>query len=553
MITITEPNECRNIHIERQLLTSTPNYKVWEKITKKHYSNLLLNHPLLDNRAYQYQTAALYCSRRFNVCSLSMGLGKTIISALTILSIYGSLEKNRGGAIHIVVPSILSGKSRWLVDFNLFPELQNKIAFIEHPLDLSKDEVINKPIWIYTHDFPKRHMEEKTVLDLMLKRFQPNFLLIDEVHNLKKSSQRTKGLIKLRKKAKRVLALSGTISDGRLDLIQTVLNFVYNKHWDYFKQNFASLFSTKKSIQTNYIFGEERVENYQMKYLDKISLSMMSQWYEISSRFIHRLSFSSPNVKSCISIPNVKVHDCEVIPNKDQISLYRTTVYETKQVLENILLTNSHNVAFRARAFSLMQPLLNVSNSPPLDSWSKLEKLKEICTTTYNLSEKTLILCNSVKAAYLIKEHLVNTYGSDKVVRLYGSDEKENPKCQSNTFREQVTEDFQYNETIKFAVMSINLVAESIDLTSAANIIFYDYTWQSLKIFQSKARVVRSGNKNQLVNIYFLRNKNMIDTHQYNLLHLKEEISKQLIDFEFEGNNNVIQASNIIEEILAGF
>lgn len=548
---ITDPSVFHNVEIVRSTFKNTNQYRNWLIRTKHVYENLIKEHTWLDYRPYQYETAALYCCKRFNVCSLSMGLGKTIISAIVLLSIYQSFDNRRGGSVHITVPSIISGKSRWLVDFSLFKEFDGNVAFMESSSDLSNEDKCNKPIWVYTHDFLKRkYNDTKLINDVIIKRFKPNYLIVDEVHNLKRGSKRTAQLFKLRKHSKNVLSLSGTISDGRLNAIQTVFDFTYSYRWDYFGQNFPGFFGTKREITTNYIFGEDNIEAQPQRYLDKISLGKMSDWYELSSRFLHRLCASSPNVKDCITLPSVNVIEVPVQPYKNHVDLYLKCLHNTRKTLENILEYGGTNSAFRAKAFSLMQPLLDASNTPDLETTKKFEELENICENTFQQNEKTIIICNSVKAAFKISSFLKQKYTEDKVVRLYGTDENESPKLQSNDARQDAAETFQFNPNIRFAVMSINLIAESIDLTAASNIIYYDYSWQSLKVLQSKARVVRSGNKAPKVNIYFLFNKGMIDTHQYSLLNLKEEASKQLVDFDFGIQNTIVNAETLITNIL---
>jgi ERCC4-related helicase len=500
------------------------------------YSQLLSNHPKFEPRPYQPEMAALYALRANNICAGSCGVGKTLIVGLLISIIYK--EWTKPGQIHIAVPSILSAKSRWLVDLEKIECLKNKIEVINSEKDLLNS---TKPIFIYTLDFIKRKSKTyKTIGKLISRKKRPSLLVIDEIHLLKPNSQRSDEWLKLKRYCKRFLALSGTLSDGRLDLIHHVLKFTYNNHFHYTLKDFKENFGGRTKVKSNYLRGEEEVEEVNPRYLGHLCATKVADFAAISHRFIHRVSLNDPAIRSVVTVPSYDNHLVEILPSKAHRESYITLVLESQQKL--IKLKDTVNTKL---AFKYLHPLMLAS------AWTDNvnNKLNKLISLVQNNKGKTVIFANLIETSRKLYNEL-NLLYPNQVVRLYATDEEATPKTLSLDKREELLSEFLFNNDIKVGVFSINLAAESIDLNVANQVIFYDYPWQALKIQQAIHRAVRPGALVGHVNVYYLVNYGMIDQHQYTLINQKNIGSRLILDFNAEDLNPSDYSSMNVTELI---
>lgn len=498
-------------------------YQQYLDKANKFYSQLQEDSDRYEPRPYQPEMAALYALRANNICSGSCGLGKTIIVGLLICIIFDQLV--RPGQVQIAVPSLLSANSRWLVDLKSIKFLRDKIEVINSEKQLLSTSA---PILVYTHDFIKR--KSKTVTKShnqmwkLLKQlgYKPSLLVIDEVHLLKPRTDRTKQWEHYRRYAKRFIALSGTLSDGRLKLIYHVMRFVYGQEFNYTFEYFMKNFGTSSRIKTNYLKGSEVVDDISTRYLPHLCVTKLAEFSDLSQRLIHRVTLNDPNVASTITIPTYTNHEVTVIPTKEHRMEYEAVIKDVKDKLSNLIDTKNSNLAFRA-----LSPLMQASAWPNVPN-KKMQKLAELVN---NCDGKTVIFGNLVQTTRIIYNYLYTTMGNS-VIRLYANDECSQVKNLPMSKREELLSKFLYDPKVKVGVFSINLAAESIDLNVAKQVIFYDYTWQSLKIQQAIHRAVRPGSPVKHVDVYYLVNHGMIDQHQYSLIKERMSTSKIMLDFD---------------------
>ena len=502
---------------------SNNNYNYYLQQSKLIYAQLLSDNPQLEPRPYQPEMAALYSLRANNICAGSCGVGKTLIVGLLIALLYKQWTKV--GQVQIAVPSILSAKSRWLVDLSKIQLLKDQIQVIHTEKDLLN---ANKPILIYTLDFIKRKSKSyKSIGKLISRKFRPSLLVIDEIHLLKPNSHRSKEWSLLKRYSKRFLALSGTLSDGRLDLLHHVLKFTYANHFHYNLKDFQENFGSRTKIKSNYLRGEEEVEEVSPRYLGHLCITKLAEFATISNRYIHRVSLNDPTIKSVVTTPTYKNHLVEVLPYKAHREDYISLVIQSQQKLDKLKDTNNSHLAFK-----YLHPLMLAS------AWTnhtnnKLNKLLELVK---NNEGKTVIFANLVETGRRLYDALYNIY-PEHVIRLYATDIEATPKTLSLDAREDLLSKFLFDEKIKIGIFSINLAAESIDLNVANQVIFYDYPWQALKIQQAIHRAVRPGSTIKHVDVHYLVNHGMIDQHQYTLIQQKQIGSKLLLDFNPEDLN----------------
>jgi ERCC4-related helicase len=185
-----------------------------------------------------------------------------------------------------------------------------------------------------------------------------------------------------------------------------------------------------------------------------------------------------------------------------------------------------------AKALRLIVPLVKIANESSIANPSnKLIKLGKLVEGSPG---KVVVFCHYVASARLVTQYLNQLLGEDKVVRLYATDPEEIPSTLTQEMQVERQSAFQYDPAIKAGIFSINLAAQSIDLTAASDVIYYCCGWSAIQMQQSLKRAVRPGNPNKIVNSHYIYTKGLIDTHQVSLAIEKIKGSRLLMDFDLE-------------------
>ncbi len=524
---LTTPEELNQIElIEEGLLTNDPSFIYWKNRIEPIYLSVLEESTKFTYRPYQSKYSAMFCLRRENIMSHSMGVGKTTQTGLMIAALYPDLGKGKVGRVQIAVPNILAA-TRWLEDLNLIPSLKGQFEYIK-----SEKQLLNSKaaILVYSHDFPKLksktlgHRSRAYISRLLAKRFKPSLLVVDEVHFLgSEGSQRREHLYYVRQRSKRVIGLTGTLSDGKLDMIHSICQFVYRQHWKYSKKEFVGKFSDKKKSTSNYLTGAEG-DGEQNRYLSTLDWDRVEEYYALMRCYVHRLTLDEPEVREHIKLPKRIENLVIVEPSRDQVERYRNYIDSHFALLKAAAVSNQQ----RLRTLNLIHPLIETSNSSETENIPKVQTLLDLA----NNYRKVVVFVSQVKTSRYLYNILRDYFGGECVVRLYAQDPDANPKVLNDNQRCEVLYKFQHDPSIRAGVFSLNIASTAIDLTSADCIIHYEVGWSSLKVLQSIARVIRPGNTHTEIPHYYLVNKGLIDEHQFNLLSEKLKVSKMLLDYQ---------------------
>lgn len=529
---------------QQNSLQENTRYKQYRHKANLVYSELVKAYNL-DNRYYQPDSAAIYALRSKNICAGACGIGKTIIAGLLINIVYTELYKV--GQIQIAAPNKLSASTRWLVDLEKFSQLRGKVEFIQNETQALSS---TKPIWVYTVDFLKRKSKVKPDYNmaycLYKNRITPSLVIIDEIHQLKANTARTKSWQWwLRKsKVKRLLGLSGTLTDGNLRNYFEVLKLVYGKALEYNKSQFLMNFGAATKIKTNYLKGEEQVTNISTnkRYLGHLDITKIRPYAQLSNRFIHVLDFTNPEIREVVTIPKINYKVIKIMPSKEHKQEYSEIVTDLTSKLKSMRDAN-----WRI-ALSLVAPLIRAANNPTTGENKKLTSLLDLVS---KCTGKTLVFVNQIDISRKLHNILKQQYGNNSL-RLYAYDEHSRPRTLSNQKRETIVNRFLYDPDVKVGIFSINLASESIDLNCARQVIFYDLPWQAIKVKQAIHRAVRPGSPEKIIDVCYLYNQGMIDQHQYSLLKLKSTNSKAILELDVNSMNNdssIIDTKQLIRNL----
>lgn len=539
--------------VEDALLTDLESYKFFCNQTEKIFRKVALEFPMIELRPYQWEYAAVMCLRKRNIMAYEMGAGKTTCTLLCLQAIYQTWVGRNPATVHIVVPSVLSAQ-RWLEDLGRFSSMAGCYTLITKEKELIEN---TKPIIIYTQDFPKSKSKIKKdnsrpwVSRLLGRKFRPSFLVIDEVHNCQPKTKRTEHLQYLIARCKRLLVLSGTISEGRIVDVHNLCKLVYGKRWPFTtRERFTKKFAHQQVISTNYLYGSKLgndLKEVQSRSIQQLDPLRLAEYYWLVRRFIHRVKLTDPRVRSCITVPREELVVEVLEPSEGQRKKHQE--YISGKIREIEAAVRTVGIKQKAAALRIINPLIELANSSP-DS-VKVERTYEIVTQS---TGKVVIFASYIKSANRIFSYLTEKLGASSVVRVYATDEGSSVKKQSIENRILAVEEFQFNPQVKVGVFAINLASESIDLTSAKDIIYYCLPWSSKKLRQSINRVVRPGNRSKAVNVYLLYHRGLIDEHQVSLATEKIRGSRLIEDYEVEdtqeGLEDEYNQSDIFRKLL---
>lgn len=528
-IIVSSPSELEGFcFLERNSLTNDPSYDFFLNRVTKGFQIFAQANSESENRPYQVKYAAMFCVRRLNMMVWAPRSGKTLTALLTLYGLYGDgIARMRKRSIHITVPSLLATMS-WVKELERFPVYKGLYTVVNKEKDYLS---ATTPIIIYRHDFAKNKRrtslsKNNPCMSHLIQRDRPTMLIVDEIHEIRRKNERSKHLNIIRNKARRVLALTGTPSEGNLIDVHNLLHFVYRKHWAYKTvKAFTTRFSEAEQVKANYLYGTDNNIDSPDKYLTKLMPQKRPEYYQLISRYWHRLSLNDPEVRSCITLPRVVNLMQSVEPKPATMSAYYKYISQYYVNLRRAMQGNA--VRNRAEALSLINPLVKLLNSSDKNS-AKLDRLKKIVRDS---TGKVVVFCEQIDSARIVYEVLHEEF-QDQVVRIRATDNKEQQARMSEDERIAIVTQFQEDPSVKVGVFSIKLTSQAIDLSAASDIVYYCLCWSSLKIQQSISRPVSPTNKHSVVNIHWLYTHNAIDEYQVGLAANKIEGSNRLLDYE---------------------
>lgn len=498
-------------------LVDTPQYQAFYRQVRRHAEQLWQDDPQLEPREYQVEAAALYSTRRWNLCAGSQGVGKTLIVALLIATLYP--HRQRPGLVQVLAPSLLSAYSRWAVDLSRVRALQGRVATIRSKSDLLRARA---PIWVYHHDLLATKAPDRrgTTAHYLARRHKPSLLVIDEIHHFKPGNQRTQALQVLRRVSRRCLGLSGTLTDDRLELLHQACQIVYQAGWPY-----PDVASLRREFGCKEIVRKRDPDELELadRYLDFVALPQLPAYFRTLSRFVHRLSFDQPKVAQSCRVPAAVEHvwECPATPSQRQAQ--SRLIQQQRDWAEQLV-----KYGDRAHLVALFQPLLQLCWLPPDGTANpRYQKLLEVVQA----SERCGVFVSHVETARWLTEHL-SQHWPGQVVRLYAQDPQAQPPRLSAEQRRDVLERILYDPSVKVAVLSLQVCAESIDLTSLSDVCYWAIDWSAIQVAQSLSRAVRPGNPRDQVRVHWLVQPGLLDGYQVQLVREKLRASRRLLDYD---------------------
>ena len=459
----------------------------------KHPKNFNdLSDDLIDY-LYEYQKDGVkFGIKKHGRCLIAdeMGIGKTI-QALCIAKLY-----EEDWPVLIICPG--SVKYSWKNEIQLRLLIPEKNIQI---INSSKTKLNKKNINFYIISYDLcRNLQKK------LKKLNLNFYILDESHCIKSPvAKRSKIIIPLVKKSKRILLLTGTPLLNIPMEAYTTLEILNPQYFNNFKK-FGRRFCDPKLTP----FG-----------LKWSGASNTKELHAIFELFMIRrlkkdvLKFLPPKTRIKIKI------DCD------------------EKIINEMGLKNNdiHSINKTKNGMSRLEMYVKTG-------YAKLVGIKAYVKYLLESQVKFLLFAHHLKILdeieKFVKKHKYN------YIRIDGSTKPEN--------RFKLSNKFQTDENIKIALLSITSCGTGITLTAANICVFAELIWTPSLMIQAEDRVHRIGQKSESIDIRYLYGEYTLDDYILEVLSRKKIFVSTTLDnirngYDFHKIENMSKNKNIENNI----
>lgn len=419
-----------------------------------------------------------------------MGCGKTIEA---IISAFAYIEE---WPLLVICPASI--KLNWRDEFlKWLPELHRKDFII---LDSKKNSNAQAKVWIVSYSMANS-------LESFFKSKCFQVIIADECHYLKNfSAKRTKTIVPMLQRSKRVLLLSGTPVISRPSELYNLLTAIRPDVFRSFK-DFANRYCEPKTY---------------MNHVDYSGCSNMKELYTLlsSTVMIRRLKADvltqlPSKVRQKIEIP-VNTQNCKEI---------RKIYSEIRNNQSGVSLSPSEINKFMSQAYMLTAK-------------AKIKGVTDYITYLIENECKFIIFAHHLDMLDAIQDQAVKL----KVgyIRIDGSTSIEK--------RAKAVYEFQNNKECLIGILSILAAGVGITLTAAATVVIAEMAWSPGVMIQAEDRAHRIG-QNKSVNIHYLFGPATLDEYIWPKIHSKLTIITGTLD----NNINSATESLLNPECKIGF
>lgn len=515
-----------NVNINGQTAEEIQNLNYW---LSKHPSNALDSNTFDEKvlcfregfNLFGYQKAGIEFIINHNGRALladEMGLGKTV-QAIGAAKYY-----QNDWPVVVVAPSSLI--FNWKKEFlQWLPELK------EEDINVIKkgSQKPKRKITICSYGYASKNY--KKLQNYIGVR---GFLIVDESHNLKNpEAQRSSGIIKLSHSALRSIFISGTpLLNTPIELFSQV-NALYPNIFDNY-ESFA--FKYCAAEWTKYgldVSGASNLEDLHIKLRDNLMVR------RLKSDVLTQLP-EKRRTTLYIDINSEKNNDTYFIEQATK---------DLEDIIKKTLISNGLNLSStKTKLLSYNRnesgEVLNCKKMAldlyKLSGLSKLDFIKNwVVEKLDNEIDKLIIFGHHKEFLDGVAKSLEEN--DIRYMRIDGSTNKE--------VRFNLTEQFQTDNTIQVALLSINAASVGLTLTAASNVLMGEIPFTPGIALQAEDRVHRNGQKNGC-NIYYALGNDTIDASLwYNLLRKNETSNITLdggggttMDEDFELSNGILES-----------
>ena len=424
-----------------------------------------------------------------------MGVGKTV-QAIGIALLY-----KEEWPVLIICPSSLKFVWRdeilkWIPDIN---DDKINIQIFKTSKDIFKCGV---KIYIMSYDLTVK-LEEKIVN----KNFK--FIIADEAHYLKSpDAKRTKCLMPIIKKSKRVILITGTPILAKPVELYPLLSILRPDLFHNFK-----IFGNRYCDPKRNFFGMDWTGSSHPKELNFILKNIMIR--RLKKDVMSQLP---PKKRQKVEIQT----DPKVIKQIMAINLSSEKIIEKFNELNNSSVNpNLVNFVNSEDPGDENDNLLNLFNKVyKLSAEAKASGVKEYIHYLIENKCKFLIFAHHISMLDAIEEEVKKL--KVDYIRIDGKVKLEK--------RQEYVHKYQNDETCLVAILSITACYTGITLTAASTVIFSELHMTPAVMIQAEDRAHRIGQEHECVNIHYLYGPDTIDEVLFKMLNQKQNIFSNTLD-----------------------
>ena len=449
----------------------------------------------INGELYPYQKVGVEFFMANNgraILADTMGLGKT----LQALAYITTTEQNKS---LIVCPA--SVKYSWEGEVEKWTNLKSLV--IDSATPFTKEQYEKHDVFIINYDILVRHGKPLTT-------FKWDCMICDEFHYVKNASaKRTKATKAIAQKIKRVLLLSGTPMLSRPVELFNGLNILQPAAWNNYM-----------GFTARYCGGHYGYFGWDVKGATNIN----ELQGKISRYFIRR---TKDEVLK--ELPPKQFTDIPVDLPSDIRTEYNMAVADFQDYLKKVKKKSDKEVRRSMQA----EKLVRLAALRQITTKGKVKHALNTINDIIDSGQKVVVFSVYNEPLKELKKAL-----KDQAVILTGSVDAKD--------RKDIIEKFQEDDDVKVFLGGTKSAGVGITLTSAANVLFIDYSWVPADHAQAADRIHRIGQTASSVNIYQLYSRNTIDDYMTKLLAGKKALFDKLI----ENKDTNIQKSNITKDLI---
>ncbi len=399
-----------------------------------------------------------------SVLADDMGLGKTLQVITTLLKFKEEgLLKNKKALV--VAPTGLL--TNWQAEIQKFaPNLQTEVY---HGSQRNLKKLNEFDILLTSYGIARGDSN-------LLKKKKWQAVIIDEAQNIKNPrTAQTKAIKSI--KADTFIAMSGTPVENRLSEFWSIM--------DYSNRGFLG---NLKEFSDTYANPIEQLNDKKMAEKFKI----------VTSPFLMRRLKTDKKIIS--DLPEKIEIDSIASLNKEQASLYQSTLIEAMEVIEQAPTDSKQKLFVRqGLILQMILALKQICNHPTqflkngrMDASlsGKMDLLFDKLDSINENSEKVLIFTQFTEMGKLIKHFIQERYNIEPLYYHGGCSIKE---------RTNMVERFQNNHADRIFILSLKAAGTGLNLTAASHVIHYDLWWNPAVEAQATDRAYRIGQKNNVM------------------------------------------------------
>ena len=486
----------------RETIIKSPNKKTTKDITLDFSKDIIKSIDSLPPKflecLYEFQKEGIKfgLQRKGRILLADeMGVGKTV-QAIGIALLY-----KEEWPVLIICPSSLKFVWRdeilkWIPDIN---DDKINIQIFKTSKDVFKCGV---KIYIMSYDLTVK-LEEKIVN----KNFK--FIIADEAHYLKSpDAKRTKCLMPIIKKSKRVILITGTPILAKPVELYPLLSILRPDLFHNFK-----IFGNRYCDPKRNFFGMDWTGSSHPKELNFILKNIMIR--RLKKDVMSQLP---PKKRQKVEIQT----DPKVIKQIMAINLSSEKIIEKFNELNNSSVNpNLVNFVNSEDPGDENDNLLNLFNKVyKLSAEAKASGVKEYIHYLIENKCKFLIFAHHISMLDAIEEEVKKL--KVDYIRIDGKVKLEK--------RQEYVHKYQNDETCLVAILSITACYTGITLTAASTVIFSELHMTPAVMIQAEDRAHRIGQEHECVNIHYLYGPDTIDEVLFKMLNQKQNIFSNTLD-----------------------